>query len=828
MKNRILKTLLILLVIFTMTFANFAFVGKGLISYAADNSSTNHQNIEFEAYFKDENNNKVTKLKKENIQEETFLYLNLNVKREGYFNGEISLENSNFTLKEADSEYVSKIENNTIYLNQINVGAAGEIKVKIEPIKENYFNTGLLSIVSRINLNGIYRDSTQKDINIKATKQVTFEIAENNTEEDILNEMTVITNKIMNIDGQDKRVVQFSYNLGLKENNYPIEEIKATITIPSIDNKNAEDIASICYFNNMTAFRFDYEKNNLTLTLKNSPNNENKVRWKSEGSENIVITCIYDKEVNVENTEFEFTQEMSLYDGKKLETSGKVTVSAEELDNIIQMNSQNTEESIYKGKLNSGIARQYQNKTELKINYAPAISHIELTEKASKFVLENQEVKANVTFDKTTVKKSDIEKIFGQDGSITIYDQNGTTLGTITSASEADLQGNINISYEGKNVTQIMIRATNPIKEGRLEIINTKTIQDSRDIAPNASELKNNVKVQYNSQNESQEKEISMKLEDTIIKTKLELSREDLSTAISNNIEIKAVLLSNNEQYDLFTNPQIAIQLPEQVENITINDVYFLYEDELKIKNYTVDGKTIYINTEGTQTQYHEGVVEGSTIIINATITTNPKVPTSDAEIRMICMNGEKTEAVSQSIKIVAPKDLTTVYNIQGLGIETLGQEETKQIMMEKSSNSKELEVQIEIINNNQNSIENVKILGDLPTNSEVNNMGIQIINGITVQNNSNAKVYYSENSKATDDIENTENGWKETIAENSKVCKFLIIVSNIESQNSLQASYKIMVPANLEYNQVAKTGYTIKSTDSRNRCRKSTIFYCN
>ena len=216
MKNSILKIGVILLIILSMTMTNFVFVGKGLISYAAESTATNHQNIEFEAYFKDKNENKVTTLEKENIQEETFLYLNLNVKKEGYFNGEISLENSNFVLKDSESEYVNKIENNTIYLNQINVGAAGEIKVRIEPIKEDLYDIGLLNLVSKINLKGIYRDRTEKDINIKAEKEVNLKIVEQNTEENIQNEMQVITNKIAQINGQEKRIIQFTYTLIFK------------------------------------------------------------------------------------------------------------------------------------------------------------------------------------------------------------------------------------------------------------------------------------------------------------------------------------------------------------------------------------------------------------------------------------------------------------------------------------------------------------------------------------------------------------------------------------------------------------------------------------
>ncbi len=818
MKNSILKIGIILLIILSMTMTNFVFVGKGLISYAAESTATNHQNIEFEAYFKDKNENKVTTLEKENIQEETFLYLNLNVKKEGYFNGEISLENSNFVLKDSESEYVNKIENNTIYLNQINVGAAGEIKVRIEPIKEDLYDIGLLNLVSKINLKGIYRDRTEKDINIKAEKEVNLKIVEQNTEENIQNEMQIITNKIAQINGQEKRIIQFTYTLGLKENNYPIKEINSKIAIPTIDEKQAEEVKSVCYFNNMTAYNYSYDGKDLTITLKNDVNNENKVRWKTQGVEKIIVTCVYDKDVEVENIEFTSNENVTLYNNKTLETKATTTVGAEEIDNILQINSQNTEESIYKGKLNAGIARQYQNITELNITYASAISSIELKEEASRYIVNNKEIPANVIYNKTTVKKDEFNKIFGEEGIVTIYNQNGETLGTITNASEVDLEGNITISYEGKNVTEIYIRTTTPVKEGILKLNHTKTIQEAKDIAKNATELKNKVTTQYNTDKGKQEKEVSMKLEDTVTESKLEVNREDLSTVISNNVEMKVVLMSSNEKYDLYTNPQIAIQLPEQVENITINSIDFIYENELSIKNYRVEGKTIYITLEGSQTQYHEDVIDGSTIVINANLTVNKKSATKDAQIQMTYTNQDKTGSTSKAIKIVAPKDITTIYNIQDLGIETLGQEETKQVKMEKSADSKQLEAQMEIINNNEHSVEGVKILGDLPTNNANNNMGIQIVNGITVTGTENAKVYYSENSNATDSLENAENGWTDSITDNSKVTKFLIATDEIPAQSSVQTSYKFVVPANLEYNQVATTKYTVKNTDSQTK----------
>ena len=192
-----------------------------------------------------------------------------------------------------------------------------------------------------------------------------------------------------------------------------------------------------------------------------------------------------------------------------------------------------------------------------------------------------------------------------------IYDQNGEMVGNITSSSSVNDEGDIVISYDGKNVRKINIKATNPIGEGTIELKHIKTITENKDEIRNASELKTTVSAKYNT-DVIQDAESTIKLENTITESKLEINRDTLSTVIANNVEIKAVLLSNNEKYDLYTNPQISIQLPDEVENITINNIDILYENELSLSNYEVNGKTINITLTGSQKQYKEEVEKNS------------------------------------------------------------------------------------------------------------------------------------------------------------------------------------------------------------------------
>ncbi len=624
--------------------------------------------------------------------------------------------------------------------------------------------------------------------------------------------MRVITNKVININGEEKRVLQLSYFLGLKENNYPIQEIYAGITIPEVDGKQAE-IEKIEHLNNMTSLDYQYKDNQVELTLENPKNNDNKVVWKKQGNENVILTCLYDKEVEIEDMVIKAYEKVILHNGKEIEIEKEFTVGSEELDTTLEVSAQNLEETIYKGKLKAGIDRPYQSITQMKINYAKALTGAEITEGNCQYIVDGAGQEANVIYSRTIIQKELFDELLGQDGSIMIKNQNGEEIATITNTTPTDEAGNMVISYEGKDVTGITIHTTAPIDEGTLEFKHVKIIKASEDIEKikSASELKNSIIANEKTV------ETAIKLENSETKAELEVNKESLSTVIKNNVEIKAVLNSNHEKYDLYKNPQITIELPEQVEDITVNNIDILYENELEIKNYTAEGRTIKVFLEGQQTQYKEEAIEGAVLVMDTAIEVNRKATTRDEEIRMTYQNQEVGTS-AKAIKIVAPTDITTIYSIQDLGVETLGQEEKKAVLIPIGAEERQLQAQIEIINNNENAVENIRILGDFPTNHKGNNMAIKLTERITFQGVENAKIYYSENEEATEDLTNTENGWTESITNPSKVSKYLMIVNRLETGSAIQAEYGYQIPANLEYNQTARTAYQVNYTNSNTK----------
>lgn len=822
MKNKIFKTSIILVMILTMTMTNFIFVGNSLISYALDDgNSTNHNNIEFNTYFKNEKGEKVASLDTTASNKDATLYLYLNVKQEGYLNGSISLKNgANFKLVASDHQYVEKVENNTIKLYNITAGTSIEIPVKIEPVKEETYQVGLLDVESEISLSGIYKDSSQKDKKINATKSVKLNLVDEITQEDIINEVSIITNKVSNVNGEEKRVVQLSWNIGTKSNSYPIQEITANINAPVIEGKEPQ-IEKQVNLNTMTAYDSHYENGINQITLTNQKTEQGTITWKTSGTENIILTYLYDKDVNLEDIAIKTEVNMLLHNQKEIKHNSQITLDKEEKDAVVEVTTQNQENAIYKGKPMAGIDRQYLTKTAVKVNLAKMVKEIIVQENESTYTVGESENQANIFYQQTLIAKEQFDKLLGENGVITIINQADQVIGTIDAKTEVNENGYMVINYEENQTKAIRIQTTEPITEGTLEMNHIKNIKETqKETVKAASRIHTIIAYQYN-QGIINQVENTIPLQDTVTESKITIDTNQLSTVVNNHVEMKVTLLSNGEKYDLYENPNLMITLPSQVENINITNISKLYDDNNEFGDtiqYAIQNNQINLVLNGKQTNYTTAV-EGITIVIEADVKVSKTAATSEEQIVMNYQNANAltyaNDAVANApIKITAPREITTVNSIHDLSVETIGEEEKTEVMMEKGTVAKRMKADMEIINSNTAAIQDVKILGDFPTDNSESNMGIAITEGIQVAGVENAKVYYSENENPTDDITDAQNGWSENL-ETAQPKTYLILLDTIDSQSSVQANYQMTIPENLAYNQVASEGYSINATNS-------------
>ena len=830
MEGKILKVSVIILLIITMTMANFIFVGNTLFSYAVDNISTNNDNIEFSAYFKDDNGEKTTNIEKSIQSSNTNLYFYVKVKKQGYFDGKIILEEGNFKLKEVENEWINKIEANTITLNQINAEKEIEIEVPIEFMQSEQFNVSLLNMDSKIKLEGIYKDSSEKDKQIKADKTVTLKlISESETPENIENSAKVITNKTLVVAGQNKRVVQVLLNLGLKDNSYPIKEIDISSNVPNM-NQEQPEVSVVTDLNTMSKYTYNYDNGQIDINLKNEPTEQNCVLWKNEGNEKVILTYLY-KTNNLEDIAINGKIYINLYDDKKIETDiPEILINKdEEKEEIVTANVEETETAMYKGKLYQGIDREYTTIDSINVNTTGILNYMEIREEdvfASQADYENdialQGTKANIVYGKTIINKNQLFNVLGENGNAIIRNENGDNVAVITNDTQTDENGDIVIDYGAEGQSGIVIKTTTPISAGKIDIKNCKIIkQNDENLIRNSVSF--NTKLFVTTNLNSNQETIAypnniktIELKDTMTEATIEIDRKDLSTVLENEITLKAILKSQSEANDLYKNPVLNIEFPEEVEEITINNVSIMYEDELKIKDCQLNERVLTIQLEGEQTYYSESAIQGANVIINGKIKLNKKSASKDSQIIMTYSNEKAKAYINEGkavsdIKIVAPTDVTTVTTIEQLNIDEIGQDTTKEISLARGTEAKEITPQIEVINNKETTIKDVKVLGTFPTGNKEGEVGIDVTSSIQTEN---GKVYYTENENATDDLSNEENQWSEEITNSSAVKKYLITAEQIEPQGSIVASYNAVIPANLEYNENASQDYQVNYID--------------
>lgn len=836
MNQKILKVITVLMLVVTLTMANFVLLCADVVTYAADainsDKSTNNKNVEFETYLKNDKGEKVSSLDAKINAEDLKLYFQITVKQEGLFNGDIVLNDANFKFKtDFTDNSISKIEENKIYLNQINAGETKEIVVGIQLLTDSQFDLGLISKENKIAIEGTYKDSTQKDIAISATKTVKINMVSPyaNAEECINLEQKVITNKVAKYNGEDKRIIQVQVNSGITNNLVPIKSSTIKVQAPKISNKYPEVLVNsnktLATNGKMLAqdnWNYNKETGLTTIEINNTAEN-NKITWTKNGDDQFIITYIFDKDVEINNDKISASSEISLYENKStvVNASAESQISKEEKDSMLTTEISQNESSIYKGKLYSGISRDITYTTVINANISGVIKNATITE-------ENQKIADNEiasTYKSTVINKQNMIDVLGDKGELKILNSsNNAEIARVNADSQVDENGNVVVNYEA-GVSGITITTTEPQKVGSIKITSTKTIEKiEKDIVKSATEITTKVTgetLEDTNKVVIPETVSTIGLQETETKAQLQLNKTELSTMSTNNVEMRVVLNSRDENNDLYSNPTVRIQLPEKCQEVTVNSVQLLDEDELKIASQKlVDGNVLEIKLNGTQTSYKDKAIEGATLILNMSITLDKKLPSSQEQITLTCVNGDKTAQDTKNVNFVSYAGLVTINRLEDYGLEVINNQGEKEVtipIQQMARTSSTTRVENEIINNEENEITNVNILGTFPTKDAVEGNNFDISAGeISIQgiDASRAKIYYSENANATKDLNNKDNGWTENISDAKKVKKYLIVIDKLAVKENAKVAYNIQLPQNLDYNLTAKQGYTVYYTN--------------
>lgn len=831
MNKKILKTITILMLITTLTMANFVLICADAVSIAADainaDEATNNKNVDFAAYFKNENGEQVDSIDAKMNAEDLKLYFKISVKQEGLFNGNIVLSDANFKFKpEFTDTSISKIEDNKIYLNQINAGETKEIEVGIQLLVDSNFDLSLINRQSKLNIEGIYRNSKEKDIKVSATRAVTANmVSPYESAESCINlSQNIITNKIVKYNGEEKRIIQVQINSGITNNLTPIKSSVIKVQAPKISDKYPETLVSsnqVLTTNgkNISQDNWNYDKETgiTTIDIENTPSEDNKIVWTKNGNDNVIVTYIYDKDVEIKDEKISTSSEISLYENKNtvVNASAETPITKDETDSIITTNMQQSENSIYKGKIYAGLERDITYSTVISSNLVGTTNEINLIE--SEQQINNKNIDS--TYKTTTINKDNVLSVLGNDGELTILNAaNNTEIAKINNDSVADENGNIVITY-AEGVQTIAIKASAPKNTGNINITTTKAIgKISEKVAKDAKEILTKLTATTLENTDTvtlPEIDSKIELQETETKAELQLNKTEFSTMSTNNVEMRVILYSRDENNDLYKNPTIRIQLPSTVEKVTLNSVQLIDEEELKVASYNMlDGNVLEIKLSGEQTNYKDLAIEGATLILNMDIDIDKKSPSTQEQIKLTCVNGEKTVQSVANVNFVSYAGVVTINRVQNYGIETVNDqgngEATLPINSKTATTSK---VENEIINNEDNDITDVKLMGTFPTKDATNKNNMEVaVSGVTVAgaDENGTQVYYTENANATDDTNNAENGWTENITDSKNVKKYLVKMNKMAAKQNVNTSYDMQVPASLDYNQSATENYNV------------------
>lgn len=881
MQQKLIKVIAVLLTT-TILYANSATV----VSYAADNflsakalenqgTSTTNENVEFDVYY---DGGKHTVSADVNA-EDTKLNIALKVKKAGYIkDAVVDFSDTNFKIaktEESDNIQAVDAENKKISFNQINNGENVTETINIALDKKDEISEDMFDRDNTIKFTGTYVNAKGEEVAVKKDIVVhtswTASTAKAKLDYEITKYIPYSANNVSKLITQGK-ITSYVENSVL-----PIKNTNIEVNAPKINNKYPEAVTVVANSTNATngdANGDNFSKNNwsydsttgkITITVNNNAVN-GKIQWAKNTADEFIVTYIYSSDVyeavkdSVTRVTYDASSSMNLY-----VKSGVNKVSAhvdgyedqtKKIGDIVEFTS-NATQSISKGYIYNNKNAADENKKETEyvaqytahVSYADVIDAIVLKQDVDQFVTANGSEQSttvggvNYAYNKTlAISKQEFDKVFGENGEITILNEAGTTLATINKDTEVK-DNKIVVNLVPFNTNSITIKTSKPQAEGNVIFEITKAL--AKNIEYSTSQLKSftQIKTQVTGTAKNSDIDIvstestkNVDLTEPIQKASITTSNNRLSTIVKNeNVEIKVTLENDSADDTMYTNPKIKITFSENIETINVKDCKVYFDDELEIDEDSImfyengDGtKTLELKLKGTQTKYNNVAAKGATVVLTTDITLNTLTPTTNTQITAEITNGDSTVTnVATDVKYIAPSGVVTTNSMTGYNgdekIEVINGESQKALIPTKEE-QKEVTYTMNVINNYENTLDHVVVLGRTPfkDNKDVStslslgsNITMPLASGITVTGVDASKVtiYYSENGEATTDLSNSQNGWTTSVTDYTKIKSYMIVLNEDYAMNggdTFTFTYKATLPANLDYDQEVYENYGV------------------
>lgn len=821
-----------------------------MISYATDEEDK----VTFDAKIIDEEGKEI---KEADITSELNLHLSISAKDGTLKNVSLNFDNCNFKLKDEFN------------IEQINAGENKELDLKIVARNDDKFNLDLLNMESKIKLTGTYLSDNkteelnkEKAVSIKWNSANTYNWSNDEGKENKILEQEIITNKVYTIAGEEKRIIQIKVNSGIKNNIYPIEKTLITLlpleigkietqTVDGVEKNEfvkesaieAEKVEVTAYSTMATngkdgsidfgtieedklgSWQYSNE-NGTTIVVNNNKDENNNIAWAKNAIDEFIVTYTI-KETEELKKAFEekdvittassilklYTDEQEL--GKR---TNWISISAEEKANPIELSVQATQE-ISKKNLKTGV--NFKEALTLNISSLQIGNEIVLNLKDA---LSNEENEQEIStyYNTMNISVDEFKNILGEDGTITVLDNEGNAIKTITYNKEKnELEG---LESEQENLKNIKsIKISKPVKGGKITLIVDKIVkyeEDAKDI--NSLSLYANAKIEEDIYLTQDEKAVTaLKEPETKVELGIDLGSEDKKTlpiGKTNKVEFTVTLLTQNDLCKLFKNPTITIELPENVkiaqEEIKKEDMTIQHANglEIEVVNKIQDG--IEIKLKGSQEEYSEFDGQNTQIVFTVDLSTPELLPTFVGEFKLSVNNGEeKAEAKTAPIEFSAEKGFLLANSISeynGTEPEIVAFKNQSESGLLSEENSALPQVKGTIINNTGKDAENVLVVGNFT--GEDSTITPVLKEQIAVEN---ATVEYSADGQT----------WEEYNEEKANTYKnYKMTFAKLADKSITTFTYKIEIPANLGANKSMSSTYALAIDGEKEPVKAPTI----
>lgn len=656
MQNKIWEKIVATMLVIALTVGNLILIGSNMVAFAGENleaqtEKTQHENVEFGAYFKSEEQ-KVHSLICD-AKEKEKLYIHLNVKQAGYLkSGKIEIIGANYEIGELEtSEIIGFKENNCFMLKQISYGTEATLEIPIKLSVANKFNIANIQKDSSVVLTGTYVTSNGTEVEIN--KSVTLNVAWKEQAE-IKAKSEIKTYKTYNNDGetgiiiQEKIVVEKTKGiLPVNKTNLEIDAKKYAGELPTkvyVSSARTEMTNGNVYENVEINYSYNNENGKINIEVVNKET-DGEVHSKQGGIDEYVVTYEYSNEAYTAKQDEEnvvtkinvIVENYTSSDNKQAKANINETKTlSSEFGNLVNGEVSIIEE-INKAKMyanynstNLEYETPYTVKELVNIVKPNLVNEIIVQSNPESFIKKDGESKntriENVDytyFRATKIAEENFKKILGEDGSLVVTNEAGKEIGKIDSTVEAK-NGIYEINYTSK-VGKIIITTSKPKVEGSLILEHGKLIKAN--LAYEKDEVLNFDKISavtnVGTRTDTQEVECKQNLLEPLSNINIQSNKESINKT-EENIELRVELGNNNENSVLYSNPTVNITFPNFVEDVEIVNSNLLFETELTLgKKQVVTGengeKILEIKLNGTQTRFSK-LEDGATLVLGVKV----------------------------------------------------------------------------------------------------------------------------------------------------------------------------------------------------------------